>query len=72
MKYTFTHGEGNDCIPGTITKDFTDEIEAVEFISKLIRDGLRNKAWATMNLRDGWHWSGRNIDGWCEFCITRP
>lgn len=63
MKYTFTHGDGNDCVPGTITKDFTTDEEARVFARKLIKDGFRNRAWASVELTGRQQWTGRNVHG---------
>lgn len=46
---TIVHGAGNDR-PGTITVEAS---RAVEVARGMVRDGLRNEAWASVGLPDG-------------------
>jgi hypothetical protein len=56
---TIIHGAGND-MPGTLT--VPDEL-AIGAARALVRDGLRNEAWATLELPDGSIYQARNEHG---------
>ena len=53
------HGAGNDR-PGTLT---VDDERAIDTARALVRDGLRNEAWATVELSDGSAYQARNDHG---------
>lgn len=56
---TIIHGAGNDR-PGTLT---VDDERAIETARALVCDGLRNEAWATVELPDGRKYHARNEHG---------
>ena len=60
MTATIRYGAGNDR-PGTLTAD--NDREAVDIARRVVRDGLRNEAWATADLSDGRTYQARNDHG---------
>ena len=55
---TIIHGNNHDR-PGTLT---VDDERAIETARALVRDGLRNEAWATVEMPDG-QYHARNEHG---------
>ena len=61
-KYTITHGDGAGSA-GTLTIDAATDGEAIKQANKLVTDGLRNEAWANVELQSGRVYGVRNAHG---------
>lgn len=62
MIYTIIHGEGNSSA-GTLTIDAKTDGGAIRQANKLVTDGLRNEAWANVELISGRCYGVRNEYG---------
>jgi hypothetical protein len=60
-KMTYAHGESDT--PGTKTLQSETDAQALMEVRKFVFDGLRNSAWASLELSDGRTYAARNVRG---------
>ncbi len=61
--YTALHADSDNDLPGDLDLQATTDAEAVAEVNKLVAEGFRNSAWASIELSDGRGYIASNQDG---------